>query len=1174
MSIIDEYIEFDKKYKQQYGHETVILMEVGDFFELYGVQNEFENVGANLQEISDILNIRVTSKNKSITLIDRKNPLMSGFPSYIVEKHIQTLIENNYTVVLVEQFENKNCKYYKQFDRKVSKIITPSTYFNYHNETINYSNYLMVCYWEIIKKNNIDCLSFGCTLVDITTGNTHFYECIGDNASSTLSLEEAYRITQMYNPTEVIHISFSTFNKIYSKKIIEYLHTGSNNITKIIEKWEIDPLFKKIRYQEEYIKKSYSKHMSFVSPIDTLKMEMKPLAIISFCYMLQYVYEHDEKLVHNLLIPEELEKNKHMTIEYNSIQQLNIKNQNNNEKCLSKLLNRCLTNFGKRKFWNWLINPILGKDELENRYNNITFYLKNKLFMSIRKYLKNICDIQKYLRKISIEKITPSEWFVLKTSFDNIIIILNLIIEQQHPTVTSTQISDTEPTNIIKNDEIILCKNNCIEILNYLNEMLNLDECNKYSNLNEIKTNIFKENINIELDTLNNSINDNLKFLYKISEFVNTISGDKDLCNLEYNDKNGYFFNITKKRWDTFLEKFKQYIKMKEKKDYDISLDLTVFEYKKTENSSDTNTNKNSNINITKTKRKLMTNYTSIVGSHATMFSNIEEIDFDFNTIQAKPISNSSTILRLTSPKIEEISNKIISQQSKIQQISLLEYSKFVIQLFNKFEKKYLDVIKLVSEIDIFCVNAFNSFEYSYNRPTIIENEHSFLIAKDIRHPIVERIQTQNRYVENDISLGIIPDSFKDITSEQYNGILLYGVNSSGKSTLMKSVGLNVIMAQAGMFVPCSSFTYSPYKHIFTRINGNDNIYKGMSSFTVEMTELKNILDRCNKNSLILGDELCSGTEAISALAIVASGILDILSKSGNFIFATHLHELCDLDVIKNVEILNKIQVYHIHVDTDTNGNIIFDRKLTKGKGSSIYGLEICKYLKLPEEFLKNAEKIRKQLMDVSTNLVEPKTSKYNSKLIVSSCGVCGYIPNGGIPLDTHHIVYQQTQDENGFVKINNTNFHKNQEYNLIPLCKKCHDEEHNGNLTIKGYIETTNGRKLVYEYLNKLDSSTDVKSNSRNILNNVVFDTPTFVGTATSVDTETLNRNISSSNIREIIEIKKLISFEIDKTSYKTGKWKYRKSPRSKWNVVEQDFIENYFKNNNYNYDLNLFKN
>ena len=1122
MSIIDEYIEFDKKYKQQYGNETVILMEVGDFFELYSVQNELENVGANLQDISDILNIRVTSKNKSITTIDRKNPLMSGFPSYIVEKHIQTLIENQYTVVLVEQYENKNCKYYKQFDRKVSKIITPSTYFNYHSDSTNYSNYLMVCYWEIIKHNQIDCLTLGCTLVDITTGNTHFYECIDKDISSTLCLEEAYRISQMYNPTEVIHTSFSNFNKSYQKKIIEYLHSNSYN--KLIEKWNIDPIYKKIRYQEECIKKSYNDKISFISPIDTLKLDMKPLAVISFCYMLQYVYEHDEKLIHNLLIPVEIEKNKHMTIEYNSIQQLNIKNQgNNNEKCLSKILNRCFTNFGKRKFWDWLINPIINKDELENRYNNISFYMKDNLFTSIRKHLKNLCDIQKYLRKISIEKITPNEWFTLKISLENIVNIFNIIIEKN-------------PSQ----NYITECKNNCVEILEYLNKILNIEECNKYSNINEIKTNIFNETINTDLDILNTSINNNLQYFYKISQFVNNILGDKDLCNLEYNDKIGYYFNITKKRWETFLEKLKYYNKMKEKNN-DVSVDFTIFEYKK-ESNNDINTQK---INITKTTKRKVNNEKNI---NDKLYEGISEIDFDFNTIQVKQVSTTSTSIRLTSSIIEEISNNIISDQLKIQKISVTEYSKFLSELFDKFKIQYLEIIKSVSEIDIYCTNSLNAFEYSYNKPSVRDNEYSFLIAKDIRHPIVERIQTLNKYIENDIYLGNIPnqsviqlenidnDNINNIQSS--NGILLYGVNSSGKSTLMKSIGLNIIMAQAGMFVPCSSLIYSPYKHIFTRISGNDNIYKGMSSFTVEMTELKNILDRCNKNSLILGDELCSGTESVSALSIVASGILDILSKNANFIFATHLHELCDLDIIKSKEIVNKIQVYHIQVDNDKDGNIIFNRKLTKGKGNTLYGLEICKYLKMPEDFLKNAEKIRKQLMDISNNIIEPKISKYNSNLIVSSCGICGFIPNtGSIPLDTHHIVYQQNQDENGFVTINNTSFHKNEEYNLIPLCKKCHDDEHNGNLNIKGYIETSNGRKILYEY-----------KNNENNEKHKNFD------------------KISNNKKDDLNKWKKLISYENEK-------WKIRNTARNKWNYVDEIEVKEFIIINNIKYNIEDFK-
>ena len=74
----------------------------------------------------------------------------------------------------------------------------------------------------------------------------------------------------------------------------------------------------------------------------------------------------------------------------------------------------------------------------------------------------------------------------------------------------------------------------------------------------------------------------------------------------------------------------------------------------------------------------------------------------------------------------------------------------------------------------------------------------------------------------------------------------MYGCNAVGKSSLMKAIGINIIMAQAGMFVPCSSFKYSPFDYIFTRINNNDNLFKGLSSFAVEMSELRNILKRSN----------------------------------------------------------------------------------------------------------------------------------------------------------------------------------------------------------------------------------------------------------------------------------------------------------------------------------------
>ena len=99
----------------------------------------------------------------------------------------------------------------------------------------------------------------------------------------------------------------------------------------------------------------------------------------------------------------------------------------------------------------------------------------------------------------------------------------------------------------------------------------------------------------------------------------------------------------------------------------------------------------------------------------------------------------------------------------------------------------------------------------------------------------------------------------------------------------MKAVGLSVIMAQAGIFVPCSKFLYKPYTKIFTRILNNDNIFRSQSSFAVEMMELRSIFQLSDENSLILGDELCSGTETLSALSIVSKS-LDILSEKRPFL--------------------------------------------------------------------------------------------------------------------------------------------------------------------------------------------------------------------------------------------------------------------------------------------------
>ena len=158
------------------------------------------------------------------------------------------------------------------------------------------------------------------------------------------------------------------------------------------------------------------------------------------------------------------------------------------------------------------------------------------------------------------------------------------------------------------------------------------------------------------------------------------------------------------------------------------------------------------------------------------------------------------------------------------------------------------------------------------------------------------------------------------------NGILLYGTNAVGKTSFIKAIGIAIVMAQAGLYVPASEFIYYPYETLFTRILGNDNIFKGLSTFAVEMTELRTILQMADKNSLILGDELCSGTESDSALSIFVAGLENLHKKYCTFLFATHFHE-----IVKYEEILalTQMKMYHMSVKFDKKNNKLeYDRKL------------------------------------------------------------------------------------------------------------------------------------------------------------------------------------------------------------------------------------------------------
>ena len=526
-----------------------------------------------------------------------------------------------------------------------------------------------------------------------------------------------------------------------------------------------------------------------------------------------------------------------------------------------------------------------------------------------------------------------------------------------------------------------------------IENQLVLEEAGKYW-LNDIRGSLFRTGIYPELDECQTAADTTLKRLTDLADAISAcvqssiVSTSTDaMCKLEHNDRYGYYLSMTKKRWETAISKPAP----------------ETYRWK------------------------------------------------DFKTT---PLSSSSSILRMTHPIVDTLSHTLLADQKTLGSIATECYRRFLESIGTHVASALEKIVAILGDMDVQMTNARNALEFCYKRPTLSTSSasatKSYMDAKGMRHPIIERLQTQTAYVPNDVCLG----------AESIDGWLLYGINAAGKSSLMKAIGLNLLMAQAGMFVPCDSFTFEPYETIFTRISGADNIYRGMSSFTVEMTELRNILLRCNARSLVLGDELCAGTEALSALSIVAAGIETLAEAQASFVFATHLHELLTLNALPS-----NVAVFHIHIQIDEETQCItYDRHLTPGAGHAYYGLEVCRALALPDAFIKRAHAYRRRIQEEPTTFLNTKPSNYNKALFMDRCAICGKPAT-----ETHHIQYQR----DATTKTTKTTRQKkhvqhiplNGVQNLVPLCDACHLKEHQGDLHIHGFQQTSAGRTLKVSY-------------------------------------------------------------------------------------------------------------
>lgn len=983
-------------YQEIYGQKTIVLTQIGSFYEVYGIQHtkiqanedfvddivnedddENDILDTQYTEFRQICNLNIAEKKMLVTHIPTNTIckiLMSGFGMIQIEKYISILQKNGYIVVRIDQ----DSMGVKSPGRHVQGIYSPGCRVtSSFDDEITSNN--TVCIWlESTSKQ----ICIGISSIDTYIGKCSIYQYTADNLHSPITYDDLERFISITQPNEFIIISKMDNNTI--DEIIGFIGIQQSNNISIhrvdLRKSKKVKNCEKQTYQKELLSKFY-KFDDF--SVFNQNFYHHIIATQSFCYLLDFIFEHNPDLVRNIEFPIFENLQKRLILYNHSFKQLNIISDGvhtGKYSSVCKMLNECVTPLGKRHFQFTLLHPINDPIVLNREYNIIEYIMSmNSAHHNfIQLSLKKMGDLQKLIRGILTKRITPKMLYVLYK-----FLITSLLID-----------------NSLKNDTVVqqyLLENDTLnsaeevkQIILYLENTFYLEKgryCNNFTNFEKI---IIKPGISKNLDEL---LKNQLESMDKINSciiFLNRIIDCKNDKNTNYvklheTDKFGLTLVCTMARSKLLIDALKKF-KDSEKINSEGIVELDYI------SSFDSEIKK----------------FTFVFEDLQLLKKNTTE-----NYIDCKFIQNLCNIGKKVKEEVIEEHNITYNNA-----ISNLE------QFYQSLNRLY----KYITSIDMIYCKALIAIKYHYCKPQIQENSTGFFKVEKIRHPIIECIQNNEFYIPNDLYLNS-------------QSMILYGTNSVGKTSFIRSVGIAIILAQSGFYVPASSFIYCPYENLFTRILNNDNLFEALSTFVVEMLELKTILQFSKPKSIILGDELCSGTESISAKSIVVAGLEFIRDNKSTAIFTTHLHELMEYSEINDMIKNNELVVKHMSVVYNRAKNIlIYNRMLKDGNGSSIYGLEVLKKLGFPIKYLERADYLRIKYFPLSGSILEKETSVYSAEKVRGICEEC----NVEMSTETHHIYRQKNADANGFITTADGRvFHKNHPKNLKCVCEKCHRKFH-----------------------------------------------------------------------------------------------------------------------------------
>ncbi|MFB3844755.1 MAG: DNA mismatch repair protein MutS [Candidatus Cloacimonadaceae bacterium] len=342
---------------------------------------------------------------------------------------------------------------------------------------------------------------------------------------------------------------------------------------------------------------------------------------------------------------------------------------------------------------------------------------------------------------------------------------------------------------------------------------------------------------------------------------------------------------------------------------------------------------------------------------------------------------------RYISPRLKEYEAKVLSAEERRKSLEYELYKDFRTYLAGQIPALQA-LSETVALLDVYAGLAFLAHQNNYCKPEFTTERT--LEIRNGRHPVIEQLLTGEEFIPNDTFLNCEDNRIAIIT----------GPNMAGKSTYLRQIGLLIILAQMGSYVPASALKSPIFDRIFTRVGASDNLAQGQSTFLVEMIETANILHSATPNSLILLDEIGRGTSTFDGLSLAWS-IVEYIEKNiaALTLFATHYHELTELE-----NLYPSVKNYNIAVK-EWQEQMIFLRKIERGGADQSYGIQVAGLAGLPDAVIRRAKDI---LHNLEEHEISPQglTNTIRRKL------------NQSVPqMEIFEVLLDKTEEKTGFLQ-------------------------------------------------------------------------------------------------------------------------------------------------------------